>query len=45
MDAHSHILNKPEWTSLLGNQFNFEELDLGLEKLHKDGEPYKGDTL
>ena len=41
MDAHSHILNETEWTSLLGSQFYFEELDLGLEKLQKGGEPYK----
>ena len=34
MDAHSHILNNPEWTSLLGNQFYFEESDLGLKKLN-----------
>ena len=33
MDAHSHILNELEWTSLLGSQFYFEELDLGLKKL------------
>ena len=32
-DAHSHILNNPEWTSLLGSQVYFEESDLGLEKL------------
>ena len=25
MDAHSHILNKPKWTSLLGSQVYFEE--------------------
>ena len=45
MDDHSHILNEPEWTSLLDNQVYFEELDLGLKKLHKGGEPYKGDSL
>ena len=45
MDAHSHILNEPEWTSLLGNQVYFEELDLGLKKFHKGGEPYEGDSL
>ena len=32
MDAHSHILNEPEWKSLLGSQVYFEELDLGLKK-------------
>ena len=45
MDAHSHILNEPDWTSLLNSQVYFEELDLGLKKLHKGGEPYKGDSL
>ena len=30
MDDHSHILNEPELTSLLGSQVYFEELDLGL---------------
>ena len=45
VDAHSHLLNKLEWTSLLGSQVNFEELDLGLKKLHKGGESYKGDSL
>ena len=45
VDAHSHLLNKLEWTSLLGSQVYFEELDLGLKKLHKCGEPYKGDSL
>ena len=44
-DAHSHILNKLEWTSLLSIQVYFEELDLGLKKLHHGGEPYKGDIL
>ena len=33
MDAHSHILNEPEWKSLLGSQVYFEESDLGLKKL------------
>ena len=33
MDAHSHVLNEHEWTSLLGSQLYFEELDLGLKKL------------
>ena len=33
MDAHSHILNEPERTSLLGSQVYFEESDLGLKKL------------
>ena len=33
MDAHSHILNEPEWTSLLGSQVYFKESDLGLKKL------------
>ena len=32
MDAHSHILNKPERTSLLGSQVYFEESELGLKK-------------
>ena len=41
MDANSHILNEPKWTSLLDGQVYFEELNLGLKKLHKDGEPYK----
>ena len=41
MDAHSHILNEHEWTSLLGSQVHFEELDLGLKKLYKGREPYK----
>ena len=41
VDVHSHILNELEWTSLLGGQIYFEELDLGLKKLHKGGEPYK----
>ena len=45
VDAHSHILNELEWTSLLGSQVYFEELDLGLKKLHKSGEIYKGDNL
>ena len=45
MDAHSHILNELEWKSLLGSQVYFEELDLGLKKLHKDEDPYKGDSL
>ena len=45
MDSHSHILNEPEWTSLLGSQFYFEELYLGLKKLHKGGDPYKGGYL
>ena len=44
VDAHSHILNEPEWTSLLGSQVYFEELDLGLKKLHKGGDSYKGIT-
>ena len=44
-DAHSHILNELEWTSLLGSQVYFEELDLGLKKLHKGGESYKGIVL
>ena len=34
MDAHSHILNEPEWTSLLGSQVYFEESYLGLKKLN-----------
>ena len=34
MDAHSHILNKPELTSLLESQFYFEESDLGLKNLN-----------
>ena len=42
VDAHSHILNELERTSLLGGQVYFEELDLGLKKLHKGGESYKG---
>ena len=36
MDAHSHILNDPELTSLLSSQVYFEyfeELELGLKKL------------
>ena len=37
VDAHSHILNDPEWTILLDSQIYFEELDLGLKKLHKGG--------
>ena len=41
MDSHSHILNESEWTSLLDSQVYFEELDLGLNKIHKGGEPYK----
>ena len=41
VDAHSHILNKHEWTILLGSQVYFEELDLGVKKLHKGGEPDK----
>ena len=41
MDAHSHILNEPERTSLLGSQVYFEELELDLKKLQKGGEPYK----
>ena len=45
MDAHSHILNELEQTSLIDSQVYFEELDLGLNKLHKGGEPYKGDSL
>ena len=45
MDAHSHILNEPEWKSLLGSQVYFEELELDLNKLHKGGQPYKGDSL
>ena len=34
MDAHSHILNEPQRTSLLGSQVYFEESDLGLKKLN-----------
>ena len=34
MDAHSHILNEPEWTSLLSSQVYFKESDLGLKKLN-----------
>ena len=45
MDAHSHILNELERTCLLGSQVCFEELDLGLKKLHKGGESYKLDAL
>ena len=45
MDSCSHILNEPKHTSLLDSQVYFEELDLGLKKLHKGGEPYKGDSL
>ena len=45
MDAHSHILNDPEWTSLLSSQVYFEELDMGIKKRHKGEEPYKGDSL
>ena len=45
MGAHSHILKEPEWTSLLGSQFYFEKLDLGLKKLHKGGDPSKWDSL
>ena len=45
LDAHSHILNEPEWTSLLSSQVYFEELDMGQKKLHKGGTPYKGDSL
>ena len=41
VDAHSHILNELEWTILLDSQFYFEELDLGLKKLHQGGESYK----
>ena len=37
-----NILNELEWTSLLGNQVYFEELDVGLKKIHKGGESYKG---
>ena len=33
MDAHSHILNEPEQTSLLGSQVYFEDSDFGLKKL------------
>ena len=32
MDAHSHILNEPEWTILLDSQVYFEESDLGPKK-------------
>ena len=42
VDSHSHILNELEQTSLLGSQVYFENLDLGLKKLHKGGESYKG---
>ena len=42
MDAHSHILNELERTSLLESQVYFEELDLGIKKLHKGEESYKG---
>ena len=45
VDAHSRILNDLEWTSLLESQVYFKELDLGLKKLHKGGEPYKWDIL
>ena len=45
MDSHSHILNEPKHTSLLGSQVYFEELDLGLKKLHKGGDPYKKGQL
>ena len=45
MDAQSHILNGPEWTSLLDSQVYFEELDLGLKKLHKRGDPSKKGQL
>ena len=34
MNAHSHILNEIEWTSLLSSQVYFEESDLGLKKIH-----------
>ena len=34
VDAHSHILNEHEWTSLLGSQVYFEESDLGLKKVN-----------
>ena len=39
------IINEPEWTSLFGSQVYFEELDLGLKKLHKGGESLKRDSL
>ena len=42
MDAQSRILNELEWTRLLSSQVCFKDLDLGLKKLHKGGESYKG---
>ena len=42
VDSRSHILNEHERTNLLNSQVYFEELVLGLKKLHKGGESYKG---